>query len=151
MSKKSGIITLASLSLLMAGCGDSSQVPSSNQNDRTSQAEQPSQHSGGSNGNNKHTMDKSERMEMQQPSFSQLDSDGNGSISKEEAQAFEDLALYFKQLDRNKDNKIDSDEFRNFKAMQMRSFDHGGDSGAEYGEHGALSTQKNKSATTQEQ
>ncbi|WP_238985471.1 EF-hand domain-containing protein [Nitrosococcus halophilus] len=83
------------------------------------------------------TMSEKERMEKQQPSFSQLDADGNNSISKEEAQAFDALALHFRQLDRNKDGKVDPDEFLAFKAMQMRGFDHGGDSTVQYGEHGA--------------
>ncbi|QBQ56602.1 EF-hand domain-containing protein [Nitrosococcus wardiae] len=95
------------------------------------------------------TMTEKERMEKEQPSFSQLDTDGNDAISQEEAQAFDPLALYFREFDRNQDDKIDSEEFRGFKALQMRGFDHGGDSTVEYGEKGALSGKQEESTIEQ--
>jgi Ca2+-binding EF-hand superfamily protein len=102
----------------------------------TNQANQPSQKDKSAN------MESSKKMKKEQPSFSQLDADQDGYISKEEAKAFDELAFHFKQLDQNKDGKLDSSEFGAFKAMQMRGFDHGGDSG----EHGARPSKQDKGA-----
>lgn len=141
--KRLDITLLTSLLLLpMYGCQDQS-METPKESSTAGQKVQPPERQ------IERTMSEKERMEKQQPSFSQLDADGNNAISKEEAQAFDALALHFRQLDRNKDGKVDPDEFRAFKAMQMRGFDHGGDSTVQYGEHGALSGEQEESTAEQ--